>query len=61
MLSFFRTLAEKGGVPPFIALWLPNMVFLGIGWYLLRMSSLERALPIPALSGIVDILKWRVR
>ncbi|MEI6703041.1 MAG: LPS export ABC transporter permease LptF [Deltaproteobacteria bacterium] len=61
ILSFFRTLAEKGGIPPFIALWLPNMVFLGIGWYLLRMSSLERALPIPALSDIVDILKWRVR
>ena len=57
MLSLLRTLAEKGSVPPFIALWLPNMIFLGLGWYLLRMSSLERSLPIPSLSGLVTLFK----
>jgi lipopolysaccharide export system permease protein len=60
MLSFLRTLAEKGSIPPFVALWLPNMVFLGIGWYLLRMSSLERTLPIPSLTDVVAIFKkWK--
>lgn len=55
MLSFLRTLAEKGSVPPFIALWLPNMIFLGIGFYLLRMSSLERTLKIPTLKSVIGI------
>lgn len=62
MLSLLRTLAEKGSIPPFIAVWLPNMIFLGIGWYLLRMSSLERSLPIPSLSDLAGMFnKGRVR
>lgn len=61
MLSLLRTLAEKGTVPPFIALWLPNMIFMGLGWYLLRMSSLERSLPIPSLSDVVGFFKRRGR
>jgi lipopolysaccharide export system permease protein len=62
MLSLLRTLAEKGSIPPFIAVWLPNMIFLGIGWYLLRMSSLQRTLPIPSLTELVGIFnKGRVR
>jgi len=42
--SFLRTLAEKGSLPPALALWLPNMIFLGLGWYLLRMASQERGI-----------------
>jgi len=42
--SLLRTLAEKGGLPPALALWLPNMIFLGLGWYLLRMASQERGI-----------------
>jgi lipopolysaccharide export system permease protein len=61
MLSLVRTLAEKGAVPPAIALWLPNMVFLSIGWYLLRLSSLERSLPIPSLGDIIGLFKGRIR
>lgn len=57
MLSLLKTLAEKGAIPPFIALWLPNLVFLGVGWYLLRMSSLERALPLPRFSLVIGMLK----
>ncbi len=45
--SLLRTLAEKGSLPPALALWLPNMIFLGLGWYLLRRASLERGL-LPA-------------
>jgi len=59
MLALCRTLAEKGSIPPFIALWLPNMVFLLIGWYLLRMSSHERTLPIPSMSSLYGMLKWK--
>ncbi len=61
MLSFVKTLAEKGSIPSFIALWLPNMVFLGIGWYLLRLSSLERSIPFPSPRDIVAALKWKKR
>ncbi|HEX9079881.1 MAG TPA: LPS export ABC transporter permease LptF [Desulfuromonadaceae bacterium] len=42
LLSFLRTLAEKGILPPGLAMWLPNMVFLAVGWMLLRMASLEQ-------------------
>ena len=61
MLSLVRTLAEKGSIPPIIALWLPNMIFLVIGWYLLRLSSLERSIPFPALADILALLKGRTR
>ncbi|MEI6207535.1 MAG: LPS export ABC transporter permease LptF [Desulfuromonadales bacterium] len=57
MLSLLRTLAERGDIPPFIALWLPNVVFLCIGWYLLRMASLERTLPVPRLADVTGMLK----
>jgi lipopolysaccharide export system permease protein len=42
--SLLRTLAEKEGLPPALALWLPNMIFLGLGLYLLRMASQERSI-----------------
>ena len=42
LLSLLRTLAEKGILPPGLAMWLPNMIFLTVGWALLRMASLER-------------------
>jgi lipopolysaccharide export system permease protein len=50
--SFLRTLAEKGVLPPALALWLPNMIFLGLGWYLLRMASQERSI-LSFLDGIL--------
>ncbi len=56
MQSFLRTLAEKGTVPPVLALWLPNMVFLGLGWYLLRMASQERSI---SLSLPFQLLAWK--
>lgn len=44
LLSFLRTLAEKGTLPPFVAVWLPNLLFLGIGLLLLRLTSQEQSL-----------------
>jgi lipopolysaccharide export system permease protein len=54
--SLLRTLAEKGALPPALAMWLPNIVFLGLGWYLLRMASQERSIRffLP-----VDLLRWK--
>lgn len=44
LLTFLRTLAEKGGMPPFLAIWLPNMLFLVSGVLLLRLASNELTL-----------------
>jgi len=40
--AFLRTLAEKGSLAPVLAMWLPNLIFLVLGWYLLRLASQER-------------------
>ncbi|MBC8018267.1 MAG: LPS export ABC transporter permease LptF [Verrucomicrobia bacterium] len=50
--SLLRTLAEKGNLPPALALWLPNMIFLGLGWYLLRLASLERGILSPGVLNV---------
>lgn len=44
LLSFLRTLAERGTLPAGLALWLPNMILLAAGLYCLRMASLERSI-----------------
>ncbi len=41
LLSFLRTMAEKGQIQPYLAIWLPNLVFLSAGILLFRMASLE--------------------
>jgi lipopolysaccharide export system permease protein len=50
--ALLRTLADKGSLPPALALWLPNMIFLGLGWYLLRMASLERDILLPGFLNL---------
>lgn len=44
MLSFLRTMAEKGGIPPALAVWIPNLLFLLLGLFLLRLASRELTL-----------------
>lgn len=46
LMSVVRTFAEKGTVPAVAALWIPNLIFLGLGLFLLRMASLERAISL---------------
>lgn len=53
LMSVARTLAEKGVVPPAVALWIPDLVFLGIGLLLLRMASLEKSIPLFPLKNIL--------
>jgi len=57
LMSLLRTLVEKGSIPPFVGIWLPNFIFLAIGIYLLWMASHERRINI---YSPVDFLKtWR--
>ncbi|HEY4744843.1 MAG TPA: LPS export ABC transporter permease LptF [Desulfuromonadaceae bacterium] len=55
LLSLLRTLAEKGTLPPGLAMWLPNLIFLAIGWWLLRMASLERSLLLPVREAFLRV------
>jgi lipopolysaccharide export system permease protein len=57
LMSVVRTLAEKGTIPPMIALWIPNMVFLALGWYFLRLASLERNIPLFPMKNILDFFR----
>lgn len=41
LLSFLRTLAEKGGISPLFAVWLPNILFFLLGLALFRLASKE--------------------
>jgi lipopolysaccharide export system permease protein len=57
LMSVMRTLAERGAVPPVIALWIPNMLFFAMGWYLLRLASLEKSLPQLPLKPVLDFFR----
>ena len=57
LMSVVRTLAEKGVVPPVIALWIPNLIFLSLGWFLLRMASLEKNIPLFPLKNALDYFR----
>lgn len=37
-MQISTTFANFGSLPPFVAVWLPNVVFLGLGLYLLRIA-----------------------
>ena len=43
LLSFLRTVAEKGSFPPGLALWLPNLLFFGVGLVLFWLAVQERS------------------
>ena len=46
LMSVMRTLAEKGTVPPVVALWIPDLIFFCVGLYFLRLASLEKSIPL---------------
>ncbi len=43
--TFAETLALERGLPPWLVLWLPNLLFLGAGLALLKRAASERPLP----------------
>lgn len=57
LMSVVRTFAERGVVPPVVALWIPNLVFLAVGLYFLRMASLERRIPLFPLRRFMDYFR----
>lgn len=57
LMSVVRTFAERGVVPPVVALWVPNLVFLAVGLYFLRMASLEHRIPLFPLRRFMDYFR----
>lgn len=57
LMSFVRTLAEKGALPPAVSLWIPNIIFFAIGWFFLRMASLEKNIPLFSLKNALDYFR----
>ena len=52
LMSVARSLADKGVFPAGLALWVPNFIFLAIGWFFLRMASLEKSIPILSFKNV---------
>lgn len=46
LMSVMRTFAERSVIPPILALWMPNLVFLAVGIILMRMASQEKKIPL---------------
>ncbi len=57
LLSLLGTMAEKGSFSAPLALWIPNMVFLVLGWVLLRLASQERSIPLPSVEKLRGLLR----
>jgi len=57
VMSVAKTFPEKGLLPSSIALWLPNLLFLGIGLYFLRLASLEKSLPRLQFNTVLDFFR----
>jgi len=53
LTSLLRTLAERKGIPPVLALWFPNVAFLSLGWVLLRMASQEQSFRLSDLGSLL--------
>ena len=57
MMSVSKSFPERGLLPAAIALWLPNLIFLGSGLYFLRMASLEKSLHLLQLNTVLNYFR----
>lgn len=57
LMSVVRTLAEKGAVLPFIALWIPNLIFFVAGCFFLRQAVLEKDISRFSFRNIVGYFR----
>ncbi len=58
LLSAEQVFGESGMYPPIIGMWLPNVLFGGLGLYLLFRAANERPM---LLSGLIERLPFRRR
>ena len=49
VLSAGKTLGQKGTVPPAVAVWTPDLLFLLMGIYLFRKTAAEQTIPLVEL------------
>ena len=57
LMSVVRTLAEKGVVHPAVALWIPNLIFLCLGLFFLRMASQEKSIFVFSLKDVLNYFR----
>ena len=55
-LSAGKTLGQKGAIPPFLSMWLPNLVFITMGIYLFKKTAHEERIILFELPGM--LLAW---
>jgi hypothetical protein len=58
LLTVGQTLAEKGPLPPFLALWMPNVILFSVGLFLFSKAAQES--PVLALHRL-ELLWARAR
>lgn len=57
LMSVMRTIAEKGALHPAVALWIPNLIFLGLGLFFLRMASMEKSISLFSPKDLFDYFR----
>ncbi|HET6420902.1 MAG TPA: LPS export ABC transporter permease LptF [Geobacteraceae bacterium] len=60
LFSMGKTLGQKGLLYPAIAMWLPNLTLLAIGFYLFKKTAEERKIPILEIRPAVAALARRI-
>ena len=61
LMSLMRTLAERGAMPPFVALWIPNLIFFCLGLFLLRLASLDKGIALLTPKMVLNYFKATLR
>jgi lipopolysaccharide export system permease protein len=62
VLSVTKNLGEKGIVNPAVAAWLPNFIFLVVGFAIFRLAAHEVSIPVfEVISDLVARLKAKFR
>lgn len=56
LLSIGKTFGQKAILPPAVAMWLPNLLFIGIGVYLFKKTAAEERIAVFDLP--MRIIKW---
>ncbi|HKZ18107.1 MAG TPA: LPS export ABC transporter permease LptF [Geobacteraceae bacterium] len=63
LFSIGKNLGQKGLLHPAVAMWVPNLVLLGVGLYLFKKTADERKIPvfqlIPSIAGWVRSITYR--